>query len=151
MLHQTAQYAPSILAEALEECYIEAQTTGNVSAALMGLVDQFEHEKFKEIVINLEVCSRYTANLKVIVDSLRRNLMDAKRASQERRAIADSNLVNNVADSSGGCRYHDKSVYLGCVASQYCWLYCPGSSRYLLLNIWICHYERKVKNDTIRN
>lgn len=96
VLHQTAQYAPSILAEALEECYIEAQTTGNVSAALMGLVDQFEHEKFKEIVINLEVCSRYTANLKVIVDSLRRNLMDAKRASQERRAIADSAIVEMV-------------------------------------------------------
>ena len=96
VLHQTAQYTPSILAEALEECYIEAQTTGNVSAALMGLADQFEHEKFKEIVINLEVCSRYTANLKVIVDSLRRDLMDAKRASQERRAIADSAIVEMV-------------------------------------------------------
>lgn len=96
VLHQTAQYAPSILAEALEECYIEAQTTGNVSAALMGLADQFEHEKFKEIIINLEVCSRYTANLKVIVDSLRRNLMDAKRASQERRAIADSAIIEMV-------------------------------------------------------
>ena len=75
---------------------IEAQTTGNVSAALMGLSEQFEHEKFKEIIINLEVCSRYTANLKVIVDSLRRNLMDAKRASQERRAIADSAIVEMV-------------------------------------------------------
>ena len=96
VLHQTAQYTPSILAEALEECYIEAQTTGNVSAALMGLADQFEHEKFKEIIINLEVCSRYTANLKVIVDSLRRNLMDAKRASQERRAIADSAIIEMV-------------------------------------------------------
>ena len=96
VLHQTAQYTPPILAEALEECYIEAQTTGNVSAALMGLVDQFEHEKFKEIIINLEVCSRYTANLKVIVDSLRRNLMDAKRASQERRAIADSAIIEMV-------------------------------------------------------
>ena len=96
VLHQTAQYTPPILAEALEECYIEAQTTGNVSAALMGLADQFEHEKFKEIIINLEVCSRYTANLKVIVDSLRRNLMDAKRASQERRAIADSAIIEMV-------------------------------------------------------
>ena len=36
VLHQTAQYTPPILAEALEGCYIEAQTTGNVSAALMG-------------------------------------------------------------------------------------------------------------------
>lgn len=96
VLHQTAQYTPPILAEALEECYIEAQTTGNVSAALMGLADQFEHEKFREIIINLEVCSRYTANLKVIVDSLRRNLMDAKRASQERRAIADSAIIEMV-------------------------------------------------------
>ena len=96
VLHQTAQYTPLILAEALEECYIEAQTSGNVSAALMGLADQFEHEKFKEIVINLEVCSRYTANLKVIVDSLRGNLMDAKRASQERRAVADSAIVEMV-------------------------------------------------------
>ena len=96
VLHQTAQYTPPILAEALEGCYIEAQTTGNVSAALMGLADQFEHEKFKEIIINLEVCSRYTANLKVIVDSLRRNLMDAKRASQERRAIADSAIIEMV-------------------------------------------------------
>ena len=94
VLHQTAQYTPPILAEALEGCYIEAQTTGNVSAALMGLADQFEHEKFKEIIINLEVCSRYTANLKVIVD--RRNLMDAKRASQERRAIADSAIIEMV-------------------------------------------------------
>lgn len=96
VLHQTAQYTPPILAEALEGCYIEAQTTGNVSAALMGLADQFEHEKFKEIIINLEVCSHYTANLKVIVDSLRRNLMDAKRASQERRAIADSAIIEMV-------------------------------------------------------
>ena len=96
VLHQTAQYTPPILAEALEECYIEAQTSGNVSAALMGLEDQFEHEKFKEIITNLEVCSRYTANLKVIVDSLRGNLMDAKRASQERRAVADSAIVEMV-------------------------------------------------------
>ena len=96
VLHHTAQYTPPMLAEALEECYIEAQTTGNVSAALMGLSEQFEHEKFKEIIINLEVCSRYTANLKVIVDSLRRNLMDAKRASQERRAIADSAIIEMV-------------------------------------------------------
>ena len=96
VLHQTAQYAPPILAEALEECYIEAQTTGNVSVALMGLSEQFEHEKFKEIIINLEVCSRYTANLKVVVNSLRRNLMDAKRASQERRAVADGAIVEMV-------------------------------------------------------
>lgn len=96
VLHQTAQYTPPVLAEALEECYIEAQTSGNVSAALMGLADQFEHEKFKEIITNLEVCSRYTANLKVIVDSLRGNLMDAKRASQERRAVADSAIVEMV-------------------------------------------------------
>lgn len=96
VLHQTAQYTPPVLAEALEECYIEAQTSGNVSAALMGLADQFEHDKFKEIITNLEVCSRYTANLKVIVDSLRGNLMDAKRASQERRAIADSAIVEMV-------------------------------------------------------
>ena len=96
VLHHTAQYTPPMLAEALEECYIEAQTTGNVSAALMGLSEQFEHEKFKEIIINLEVCSRYTANLKVIVYSLPRNLMDAKRASQERRAIADSAIVEMV-------------------------------------------------------
>lgn len=157
VLHQTAQYTPPILAEALEECYIEAQTTGNVSAALMGLADQFEHEKFKEIIINLEVCSRYTANLKVIVDSLRRNLMDAKRASQERRAIADSAhyrdgyLVSNAADRTCSCEYYDKGIYLGCAVSQCCWLCCPGSNRYLLLNIRICRYERKVKNDTIRN
>lgn len=96
VLHQTAQYTPPVLAEALEECYIEAQTSGNVSAALMGLADQFEHEKFKEIITNLEVCSRYTANLKVIVDSLRGSLMDAKRASQERRAVADSAIVEMV-------------------------------------------------------
>ena len=72
----------------------ELDTTGFFDEIALALGNNYE--KFKEIIINLEVCSHYTANLKVIVDSLRRNLMDAKRASQERRAIADSAIIEMV-------------------------------------------------------
>lgn len=88
VLHQVSKFMNEPLKGVLEECYFEAQTTGDNLLALHSLADKIEHPKFKEIIISLEVCSRYSADFTVLVKSNRRMLQDYMRAKKERASIA---------------------------------------------------------------
>lgn len=94
VFHQVSRYLPEPLNNVLEECYYDAQTSGDASAALYTLADKIEHEKFKEIISNIEVCTNYTSNFKVVVDNCRKSLMEEQRARRERKAMADEAILN---------------------------------------------------------
>ena len=113
VLHQTAQYTPPILAEALEGCYIEAQTTGNVSAALMGLADQFEHEKFKEIIINLEVCSEGHSRQPPPEPDGRKKSQPGTQSYSRQCHHRNGDSVSNAVNCPFSGRHHGKGIYLG--------------------------------------
>ena len=47
---------------ALQECVSKARNTGNVEEALRNLELQIEHPQFRNLIRNLEICSRHEAN-----------------------------------------------------------------------------------------
>lgn len=91
---QVAKYMPQPMRPVLMECYAEAQVSGNTTAALEACADKLEHPKFKEIIRNIEACLKYTADYKVIVDSMRAGILDERRSAQERKSMASSAAVN---------------------------------------------------------
>lgn len=93
-LYKVSQYMPYPLSDVLAEGYIEAQTSGDVSEAMYSMISKIEHPKFKEIITNLEVCTSYTANSEVVVDALKQNIVNEKRASMERKSTADAAIVS---------------------------------------------------------
>lgn len=90
---QVAKYMPNPIRYALEECYAEAQVSGNTVASLEACADKLEHPKFKEIIRNIESCLKYTADYKIIVDSMRAGILDERRSAQERKSMASSSAV----------------------------------------------------------
>lgn len=93
---QVARYTPYPIRDVLEECYAEAYTSGDSAEALAACSAKLEHPKFKEIIKNLESCMRYTADYKVVVDGMRRNILDERRSSQERKSMAASAITHMV-------------------------------------------------------
>lgn len=90
---QVAKYMPNPMRQVLEECYAEAQISGNTVAALEACADKLEHPKFKEIIKNIEACLKYTADYKIVVDSMRSGILDERRSAQERKSMASSSAV----------------------------------------------------------
>lgn len=94
VFHEISRFLPEPLSSVLEECYYDAQTSGDTSSALYAMAAKMEHPKFQEIVTNIEVCTHYTANFKVVVDSCRKSILDEQRASMQRKSAAKSVTVN---------------------------------------------------------
>lgn len=94
ILNQVSKYMKEPLKSALDACYFEAQTTGDVNNALLYLADKIEHPKFKEIVTNIEICSRYSADFSMVVSSSRRSIQDYIKSRQERKAMAQEAMVS---------------------------------------------------------
>lgn len=96
ILSQISHYMEEPLKSVLDACFYEAQTTGDASLALLSMADKIEHPKFKELVRNLEISLRYSADFKVLVSNSRRAVREHIRARQERRAMMREALVNMV-------------------------------------------------------
>lgn len=94
IFHQVSRYLPEPLKGALEECYYDAQTSGDTAAALYFMADKIEHPKFKEIIYNIEICINYTSDFNVVVSNCRKSIMDEQRAKRERKAMADEAVLN---------------------------------------------------------
>lgn len=94
VLYQVSGYLDEPLRSALEECYYEAQTFGNTSAALLGMTEKIQHPKFGEIVRNIEVTMRYSADFTILVSQSRRSVREHMRMRQERKSLAREAAVN---------------------------------------------------------
>ena len=90
ILHKTAINMEEPVQSALYECYAEATSTGNAGLALRNLQKKIEHEKFKELVRNLEICSRYEANYAEIIKDSRSLIQEYSAYSQERKSIINN-------------------------------------------------------------
>ena len=75
---------------AVEQCCIEAEMTGDKGRAIRNLEKRIEHEKFKELVRNLEICSRYEANYGEVIKDSRSLLREYLAAAKERKAILNN-------------------------------------------------------------
>jgi len=94
VLGQVSPYVGEPLRGVLDACYYEAQTSGDTSIALLAMAEKIQHPKFQELVRNLEVSLRYSADLTVLVSQSRRSLREYTRMRQERKALVREAWVN---------------------------------------------------------
>lgn len=91
---QISKYVDEPLKTVLEECSYEAQTTGDSSLALLSMAEKIEHPKFKELVRNMEISSRYCADFTLLVRNCRRTMREYLRLGEERRSLMREALIN---------------------------------------------------------
>ncbi len=96
VLGQVSPYVEEPLRGVLDACYYEAQTSGDTSIALLAMAEKIQHPKFQELVRNLEVSLRYSADLTVLVSQSRRSLREYTRMRQERKSLVREAWVNIV-------------------------------------------------------
>ncbi|MDE6674534.1 MAG: hypothetical protein K2K19_06950 [Acetatifactor sp.] len=94
VLSQISPYVGEPLQSVLDTCYYEAQTSGDTSVALLTMAEKLQHPKFRELVRNLEISMRYSADLTILVAQSRRSLREYTRMRQERKSLAREAWVN---------------------------------------------------------
>ena len=94
ILYQISGYLDEPLRSVLEECYFEAQTLGDTNAALLGMVKKIQHPKFGEVIRNIEITMRYSADFTILVSQSRRSVREYMRMRQERKALAKEAWIN---------------------------------------------------------
>lgn len=94
VLGQVSPYVGEPLRGVLDACYYEAQTSGDTSVALLAMAEKIQHPKFQELVRNLEVSLRYSADLTALVSQSRRSLREYTRMRQERKSLVREAWVN---------------------------------------------------------
>lgn len=94
ILQQISGYLDKPLQNVLEECYYEAQTTGDTSLALLSMAEKIQHPKFKELVRNLEISMRYSADFTILVNQSRKSIREHMRMRQEQKALAGEAWIN---------------------------------------------------------
>lgn len=94
ILRQIGPYLEEPLRTVLEECYYEAQTSGDTSLALLSMGEKIQHPKFKELVRNMEISMRYSADFTILVSQSRKSIREHMRMRQEQKALAGEAWVN---------------------------------------------------------
>lgn len=94
ILNQISKYLDEPLRSVLDECYYEAQVSGDTSLALLAMAEKIEHPRFKELVRNMEVSVRYSADFTALVRNSRRAVREHMRTRQERKALVNEALIN---------------------------------------------------------
>ncbi len=94
ILYQISGYLGEPLRGALRECYYEAQTFGDTSAALISMSNKIQHPKFREVIRNIEVTMRYSADFTILVNQSRRSVREHMKLGQERKALAKEAGIN---------------------------------------------------------
>ena len=94
ILKQISKYMEEPLRSVLDECYYEAQTSGDSGLALLAMAEKIEHPRFKELVRNMEISIRYSADFTALVRSSRRSVREHMRTRQERKTMVKEALVN---------------------------------------------------------
>jgi len=94
ILYQVSNYLADPLQSVLQECYYEAQSFGNTSEALLGMINKIQHPKFGEVVRNIEITMRYSADFTILVNQSRRSVREHMRMRQERKSLAKEAWVN---------------------------------------------------------
>ena len=87
IFRKTVPYLNEPLKTHVQEFCHECRYTGDKYTAFKNLELKIEHPKFKELVRNLEICSRLEADYGVIIEDTRGVIRDYLNAKEERKAI----------------------------------------------------------------
>ncbi|MCH5343315.1 MAG: hypothetical protein J1E64_04685 [Acetatifactor sp.] len=94
IFHQISRYMEEPMQSVLEECYYEAQTTGDTNLAMLSMAEKIEHPKFKELVRNMEISLRYCADFTALVSNSRRSVREYLRLGAERKGMLREAVIN---------------------------------------------------------
>ena len=94
VFESVSRYVDNPLKRVLEECSYEAQTTGDTAMALLAMAEKIEHPKFKELVRNMEISLRYSADFSVLVQNSRRGMREYLRNGVERKSLLREAVIN---------------------------------------------------------
>lgn len=94
IFNQISRYMEEPLKSALDECYYEAQTTGDAGLALLSMAEKVEHPCLKELVKNIEISIRYSADFTALVQGSRRTVREYLHACTERKNMLREAAVN---------------------------------------------------------
>ena len=94
ILQQISVYLKEPLRSVLEEGYFEAQTLGNTGLALLQMAEKIQHPKFKEIIYNMEITLRYSADFTILVGQSRRAVREDIKLRRERKNMAKEAWIN---------------------------------------------------------
>lgn len=94
IFHQVSKYMEEPLKSALEECCSEAQITGDTGLALLSMAEKIEHPKFQELVRNMEIGIRYSADFKALVRNSKRSVREYLRMGGERKGVLREASIN---------------------------------------------------------
>lgn len=89
ILSQVASYVEEPIRTAIEESYDDCIRIG-ISQALNKLQQKIEHEKFKDIIRNIEISSRYEANYSEVIIGNRDLLKEYLSTRQKRKTILNN-------------------------------------------------------------
>lgn len=89
ILYRISGYLGNPVRSALEECYFEGQTTGDITLSLQHLAGKIEHPMFKQLIRNLEVSNRYDADFSSVMKSSRRSVQDYLAFRKKRKSISN--------------------------------------------------------------
>ena len=90
ILEDTIPYIQDPLQGVVSDCCTEAKTTGNVHAAIERLGDAAGHEQCRIILENVEICSRYSNDIALVIKDCRRSLAEYMAAKKARHSIVNS-------------------------------------------------------------
>ncbi len=94
ILGSVSPYLNEPLRSVLEECETEGRLTGNVSLAVLGMAEKIQHPMFKQLVRNLEITSRYSADFLPLVTDSRRSMREYLQQSRERKGMLREAAIN---------------------------------------------------------
>ena len=94
ILYQISAYLENPLKNVLEECYYEAQLSGDINLALLSMAEKIEHPKFKEFIYNLEISLRFSANFTILVQHSRKSVREFIHLRQERKSLTREAWIN---------------------------------------------------------
>lgn len=93
ILGKTYPYLENPLREHIEDFYNAVNSSGDTTRAFRNLEAKIENERFKDIIRNIEICSRHEANYQEIIKDTRITLMDYLEAKQKRKAIINQGRI----------------------------------------------------------
>lgn len=94
VLQQISKYVEEPLSSVLDECSYEAQTTGDISLALLSMSEKIEHPQFKELTRNMEISVRYCSDFTLLVNSSRRMMREYLRLGEEQKGMLREGAIN---------------------------------------------------------
>lgn len=94
VFNHVSRYMEEPIRTVLQECYLEAQVTGDVGMAILSMGEKIEHPQFKELARNIEIGIRYGADFTTLIDASRRSVREYWRIVQEKRNSLREAIVN---------------------------------------------------------